>query len=303
MSFKYSVIIPHYNCEDGLERLLKSIPNKDTIEVIVVDDRSSTELFKDVINKSHLVNISGYINEGVKGAGAARNIGLEKAKGEFLVFADSDDFFTENAFNVIDNVINSSKEVHDVYFFNVTSQSSSGDVGYRHVKNSNLVLDYINKKGSFHNERLRFTHNVPWGKVFRHSLIKENIILFDETIIANDGMFSLKAGKAAISIEASDDVIYCVTQTNESLTAKKNVSNYRVRLEVFVRYYSYLTHVERRQARVSPLPLLYIGKDYGIKEVVRSVIYLKKNKISLLKNLPLSSTKFKTFYTRISKQR
>jgi len=32
MSFKYSVIIPHYNCEDGLERLLKSIPNKDFIE-------------------------------------------------------------------------------------------------------------------------------------------------------------------------------------------------------------------------------------------------------------------------------
>src|SRR5690554_7988035 len=107
MSFKYSVIIPHYNCEDGLERLLKSIPNKDTIEVIVVDDRSSTELFKDVINKSHLVNISGYINEGVKGAGAARNIGLEKAKGEFLVFADSDDFFTLDAFKSIENAVNS----------------------------------------------------------------------------------------------------------------------------------------------------------------------------------------------------
>src|SRR5690554_6565935 len=152
MSFKYSVIIPHYNCEDGLERLLKSIPNKDTIEVIVVDDRSSTELFKDVINKSHLVNISGYINEGVKGAGAARNIGLEKAKGEFLVFADSDDFFTENAFNFLDSGIDSAKDIIDIYFFNVTSQSSSGKVGFRHIKNSNLVLDYINKNGKYYNE-------------------------------------------------------------------------------------------------------------------------------------------------------
>lgn len=58
MAIKYSVIIPHYNSEDSLEKLLESIPSKNHIEVIVVDERNSSELFRGVIKANNLDNLS-----------------------------------------------------------------------------------------------------------------------------------------------------------------------------------------------------------------------------------------------------
>jgi len=63
MSFKYSVIIPHCNFEytDTPEQLLKSIPNENRIEVIIIDGRRSYEIFEEVIKASNLDNISSCI--------------------------------------------------------------------------------------------------------------------------------------------------------------------------------------------------------------------------------------------------
>lgn len=296
MSFKYSVIIPHYNCEDGLERLLKSIPNKDTIEVIVVDDRSSTALFKDVINKSHLVNISGYINEGVKGAGAARNIGLEKAKGEFLIFADSDDFFTQSAFLFIDACIIKNPN-SDVFFFRTRSSDANGDATTRHINTCNLVDGFLDDRNEVTEAKIRLSHYVPWGKVVKKEVVDKNNIKFDETIIANDGVFSLKVGKAAENIVACRSLIYCVTSSSGSLTRQKDKSKYRVRLEVYTRYFGLLTNKERKLISASPVPLLYLALDYGIKEFLLSVFFLKKNGVKIIKYYQPSKEQLKKIFS------
>lgn len=300
MIFKYSVIIPHYNSEVELKKLLESIPDQNYIEVIVIDDRSSTDDFRKVVQNSVLKNITSYINEGVKGAGAARNIGLDKAKGQYLLFADSDDFFTDNAFKYIEEAVSTAPEV-DIIFLNVTSQKANGELGIRHINISSLVSNYIRKSGKYYSDMIRFTHNGPAGKVIKRSFIRENQIRFDETIVANDGMFSLKAGKCAKKIKVFDKTIYCITQSNDSLTRQKNVDYYRVRLEVFVRYYNFLTPKERKKVQVSPLPMLLSSKDYGVKEIFRSVLFLKKNDISLLKNLPLSTKKLKMLFLRLTR--
>ena len=67
---KFSLIIPHHGDDRLLDRLLKSIPDRDDLETIVIRDDKA------------------------KGAGWARNKGLEHAVGEYVLFADSDDYFT-----------------------------------------------------------------------------------------------------------------------------------------------------------------------------------------------------------------
>ncbi|SOB74545.1 Glycosyltransferase involved in cell wall bisynthesis [Marinobacter sp. LV10R510-11A] len=301
MKFKYSIIIPHYNSEVSLNILLSSIPNDDLLEVLVIDDRSSTAEYRQVIESSSLANIKEFSNKGVKGAGSCRNIGVEKATGQYLIFADSDDYFTTNAFENINAAVDEIDEQIDILFFQVTSSDSRNKLGFRHIKNSVLVTNYINKTGKYYKEKIRLTHNVPWGKVFRAEFVRNNNIKFDETIIANDGMFSLKAGKLSKDIACSNKEIYCVTQSENSLTTTKNVNHYRVRLEVYTRYYNYLSRKERKHIEASPFPLLYLSFDYGVVEVVRSIIYLKKNRVSIFKNFKFSFERLKRFTSRLSK--
>ena len=96
-----TVIIPHKNSIDLLHRCIESIPVYDDIEIIVIDDHSdlSESIWEQFRGKYKYVELI-LTNEG-KGAGYARNVGLGRARGEWLVFADADDYFYPDAFKVV----------------------------------------------------------------------------------------------------------------------------------------------------------------------------------------------------------
>ena len=87
----YSIIIPHYDIPDLLMRCLKSIPVSEDIQVIVVDDNSpdaDTYLERYPELSRPYLEFTRTTKGG--GAGYARNVGLDHAKGKWLLFADSD---------------------------------------------------------------------------------------------------------------------------------------------------------------------------------------------------------------------
>jgi glycosyltransferase involved in cell wall biosynthesis len=90
-----SVIIPVYNCERYLAEAIESIlvQTYSPVEVIVVDDGSTDGSAEVVKRFSSPVR---YALQPHSGSGAARNLGVELARGEFLAFLDSDDLWTEN---------------------------------------------------------------------------------------------------------------------------------------------------------------------------------------------------------------
>ncbi len=92
-----SVIIPTYNREDTIERSLKSVLNQTYLdfEVIIVDDFSSDGTLS-VLSKFNDSRIKIIELDENKGANFARNIGIESAKGEYIAFQDSDDFWLPN---------------------------------------------------------------------------------------------------------------------------------------------------------------------------------------------------------------
>ena len=104
---KLNIIIPHHNTPALLQRCLDSIPDEDNISVIVVDDNSSPELvdFDNFPGRERTYTKVFFTKEG-KGAGYARNIGLEHAEGEWVLFADSDDFFVSNFYEIVSNYFN-----------------------------------------------------------------------------------------------------------------------------------------------------------------------------------------------------
>lgn len=115
-NINYTVIIPHKNCPDLLERCVDSIPIRNDIQVVVVvdDNSDNVEKIKELESKYHNRNILFVYTKDGKGAGFARNQGLNMAKGKWLLFSDSDDFFAENAFSCFDEYLDSE---YDIVFF------------------------------------------------------------------------------------------------------------------------------------------------------------------------------------------
>ena len=177
-SYKLSIIIPHYNSSGLLEKLLSTIPKDQNIEVIVVDDKSE-EKHIDYINS--LAESKKYIdfiflkNETrKKGAGTARNIGLKKANGEWILFADSDDYFTDIFYESISRYFESD---NDVVFFHPTSiYIDTGEMADRHI-NFTKILDKYKCDNSLENELyLRYNLPNPVCKMVKKSFIVQKVI-------------------------------------------------------------------------------------------------------------------------------
>ena len=106
-NIKYSIIIPVYNAEKFLKECLFSVLSSDRsdIEIIAIDDGStdnSLQILKSIQSLDHRLMIFSQKNAGVS---AARNKGLLEATGEWILFLDSDDYFTTEPFNYFDWII------------------------------------------------------------------------------------------------------------------------------------------------------------------------------------------------------
>lgn len=117
-SICFSVIIPHYRSFDMLRGCLESIPNDNCIQTIVVDDNSPDkyEYWNDLI--ADFPNVAFISLSENRGAGAARNEALRLAKGKWVLFMDSDDYFIPNAFEAFWEFCNVDA---DVIYFKATS--------------------------------------------------------------------------------------------------------------------------------------------------------------------------------------
>lgn len=98
-----SIIIPTYNQEDKIKKCLDSLLNQDikNYEIIVIND-GSTDKTADIINEyvqKH--NIISTINQENQGQGIARNTGIAKAKGKYIMFVDSDDYIEQNSISIL----------------------------------------------------------------------------------------------------------------------------------------------------------------------------------------------------------
>ncbi|MBA5763771.1 glycosyltransferase [Vibrio sp. 404] len=254
MDFTYGIVVPHYNSLSGLSRLLRSIPVRDDIQVIVVDD-NSTERFEPqkIEQEFPMHNITFSTNDsGVKGAGSSRNIGIELLNSRYTLFADADDFYCEGAFELLDSVMNN----EDIVYFSPTSQCDvTGDSSDRHFLYANLVSSYLAEK----NEEIKYHFAVPWSKVYATDFIQRNRLYFDQVIASNDVMFSLVSGRKACHIAAYTTPIYCVTRGQGTLTVnfKPEVMKSRYLVEM-----NRINYINKHQINTEVMSLYKIIKNF-----------------------------------------
>ena len=111
----YSIIIPHRNIPKLLQRCLDYIPYRDDVQIIVVDDNSDPQVVDfDNFPGMNIPNVEVYFTKEGKGAGYARNVGIEHVKGKWVFFADADDYFSKAFLSTIDTLKESK---HDLIYF------------------------------------------------------------------------------------------------------------------------------------------------------------------------------------------
>ena len=218
MSYNYSFIIPHKNCPDLLQRCVESIPERDDVQVIVVDDNSDDGKKPSLKERKNLqVILLDSLQS--KGAGRARNVGLEHAKGKWLLFADADDYYKQGFIEILDEYRN--KEIDALYF----------NFEHRDGRTNELIKDLYWKKyvseydsSPVATDLLKFRQNVPWSKMVSSAFIRRYQIQFAEVLNGNDVFFSMLVGYFSNKIDVEKREIYVYLQ-NENSIVTSNLSN------------------------------------------------------------------------------
>lgn len=186
-----SIIVPAYNCEKYIDQCINSLTGQtyQNLEIICVNDGSTDSTLihlERLQSKDDRIQVYTKKNEG-KGAASARNMGLDHAKGEYVLVLDSDDFFEPDMVEVLidkatrykaDVVITTAELYDDLY------EVSRGicripDLNLRPKKEPFSFRDcpkYIFQVGGL----------VAWNKLFRRELLEKNDIKFEAIAISDD---------------------------------------------------------------------------------------------------------------------
>jgi len=144
-----------------------------------------------------------------KGAGYARNVGLEHAKGEWLLFVDADDFYNYCFRAFLDD------HADVVYFKHNSLNTETYSNTERRVEHLNNFIDLFLYN---RNETLvRYANHCPWNMMIRKALVDIYRIHFDETPINNDVTFYYLVGLHASKVNTDKWAVYCWTLRENSL--------------------------------------------------------------------------------------
>lgn len=262
---KLSIITTIYKAEKDLPRLLDSMMQQKSpeLEFFLIDNGSPDrcgEIAAEYAKRDSRFTI--YTIKDNIGYIRARNEGIRVCTGDYIGFCDSDDFLVPEAY---DRAIEKIHETNcDLY---ITSYHTiSGDVILENklpynegLYDKKSIVEAIlpNTFGPFNGKPALY--GFMWKQIFRHSLILDNRILFDDTLKpCEDEIFNIDVIKLCKSIFICDNPIYNYVVNSESITARlassfNFVNEYRFARKIYDEKQRRLTNTNEAQALSSRL--------------------------------------------------
>ena len=223
---KISVIIPIYNCEKFIKECLSSLIEQTfkNFEIICINDGSTDNTLKILKEFKELDNRIYVFNQNNTGPGIARNVGMNKSKGEYLIFLDSDDIFKKTMLEEL--YIKIKENDSDV----VVCNSQNFEIKKRRKKfyeKNYLINDEIIKQKTFSSLDIKkdfFNLFIwwPWDKIFKRKYIENLGIKFQNLKSTEDLFFIASAVIVAKKISYLDKILI-----NHRIGIKNSVSNSR----------------------------------------------------------------------------
>ena len=226
---KYTVIIPVYNAEKTLQRCVDSLlcQNHSGLEMILVNDGStdgSGELCREYANQSDCVV---YIDKPNGGVSTARNAGLDRATGKYVLFVDSDDYVSEHYFETLDKID------EDFEFVMFSHSITDGKTVRDKILKSFSSKDADESVAKFSETLYRKTLTHPVTKRYLRQIIVDHSIRFPEHLyIGEDKTFNLRYVMHCKNCFISEESLYYVSVENENSLSRGHRSDFYKQLEM-----------------------------------------------------------------------
>lgn len=187
----FSIIVPVYNSEEFLHKCTDSLINQTlhNIEIICIDDGStdnSLSILHDYANNDDRITV---LTQKHSGPSAARNKGLNIAKGEYIIFVDSDDWLTHDACSILNyELINNPVDILIFKYTNITNNIPDNKTPWEPFirRYSGMTIN-----PQLHPELFNGNHAIAGKAINRQFLQQENILLQENITIGEDGCFFL----------------------------------------------------------------------------------------------------------------
>lgn len=226
---EFSVIIPVYNRETCVHLAIESICKQDypNWELILVDD-GSTDKTAEICRKYAAADSRiRYHYKRNGGVSSARNFGIQLARGEYILFLDSDDSLAGNCLRVLDSRIGVCCEKPDMLCFGTESSSKQWratdcEIGV-YIPKENIRELYLPTHINLYPQTRNFLLNYIWNKCYRADFIRQNQLSFDENRRTwEDGLFVVNCLDNAKDIILIPDVLHngCADPTVDHLSGK-----------------------------------------------------------------------------------
>lgn len=196
-----TVVVAAYNVEEEITSCLTSIINQTyrNIEIIIVDDGSidqTENICQNFLKKHRNIKYFKQVNSGVS---VARNVGISKSNGDFICFVDGDDQLEPEMIASLASAANSNTDISICCCNAFDKDNSYNDYFFKESfiaktmnEKENLFLQLMDP--GYGKIKTTTAVGVPWGKLYRVSLLKNNHILFDpELRRMQDNIFNMSA--------------------------------------------------------------------------------------------------------------
>lgn len=196
MAYKISVIIPVHNIEEWIEETLESVVKQtiglENLEVVIVDDCSTDNTCRIIDDYADKYDnfVVEHLSENSGLPGKPRNVGMKKARGNYIMFLDHDDLYAEDICETLYNRI-TNENVDIVYCRYMNLFDDNRKMMHPYVFDEDI--DEIKVRTIDEEQRLFLNPPSIWTKIFKKSFLEENNILFPEDTLAEDIAFMAQA--------------------------------------------------------------------------------------------------------------
>ncbi len=206
-----SVIVPVYKVEAYLDRCISSIVNQTyrNLELLLVDDGSPDrcpQMCDEWAKRDDRIRV---IHQENRGAGAARNRGLDQARGEWIAFADSDDYLSEELYSHLAGLLARGADIAECAYAEVTGDDCS------FLRGEEQIRCFFGAEAMEQHIRDGIFRQLIWNKLYRREMIGP--IRFPEDTRIDDEFFTWKVLANAKLLIRSELVGYAYRQQPQSI--------------------------------------------------------------------------------------
>ncbi len=251
---RFSLIVPVFKVERYLPQCMDSIlaqPFTD-YEVILVDDGSPDAcpaLCDEYAGKDQRIKVIHRVNGGVS---AARNSGLDEAKGDYLIFLDPDDFLVKDCLVKLNGFIDKTSRKDLIFAGHLSFDELSGKYFGNMSGNYGLKLDGLERAGIIAAtiEENGFDWS-SWSVVYSTALIRENKLRFSQATKASEDLdFLLKAILASDKYGSCEEALFVYRKKRSgSASTEPNLETLLSQMKTFEYWYKYFKGAQLPEAQ------------------------------------------------------